>query len=146
MMVSRWRLRGLVLTFVGAVLLTGSVLPSSAQDSPAGAKPPTAGLPRLGVDQSRRVPPFFGQIGLTPEQREKVYEIRAKHQKRLDEAQKQVLQIQSEMMTECETVLNDTQKKLLAFRRDSSAKAKKRDRSTTPETPATTKGDEKASN
>jgi hypothetical protein len=118
------RLRNRVLAC--AFVLSGVVLPSSI---PLGAQEPAVGKPAEGTapvekrafDPSRRVPSFFGQIGLTPEQREKIYKIRAKHQSKVDELKKQLEQVQGEMLVECEAQLNDDQKKLLKFRREASA-------------------------
>ena len=57
-------------------------------------------------------------MGLTPEQREEVYEIRRKHQEKIDALAKQLADLQVEMLTECETVLDDTQKQMLQTRRN----------------------------
>lgn len=77
--------------------------------------PPTA----KKLDPARRVPPYFGQIGLRPEQREEIYKVRAKHIKKIDELEAKVEAIRSEMLAECEGVLDQTQKQVLVSRRKS---------------------------
>jgi hypothetical protein len=50
------------------------------------ARPATTGeakAAKKAYDPSRRVPPYFGQVGLTPEQREKVYKVRAAYFERI---------------------------------------------------------------
>jgi len=110
------RIRAGALLFGMAAALTLATIPVGAQE-PANADPAA----RRAGDPSRRVPPFFGQVGLTPEQRESIYKVRSKHQQKIDELKKQMAQAQAEMITECEAILNDTQKKLLVARRDASA-------------------------
>ena len=81
---------------------------------------------KKAVDPSRRVPPFFGQIGLSPEQKEEIYKVRGKHQEKIEALEKQIATIRGEMMAECESKLTDTQKQALESRRTSveSKKAK----------------------
>ncbi len=92
--------------------------PAKADDA---AKPAAA---KKAVDPSRRVPPFFGQIGLSPEQKEEIYKVRGKHQEKIDALEKQIATIRGEMMAECESKLTDTQKQALESRR-ASAESKK---------------------
>lgn len=68
-------------------------------------------------DPARRVPPYFAQIGLRPEQRDEIYKIRSKHIKKILELQQQVESLRTEMMTECERVLDGPQKAALDSRR-----------------------------
>ena len=68
-------------------------------------------------DPSRRVPPLFGDIGLTSEQKEKIYSIRAKHAGKIAELQRQIDDLEAQSLKECETVLTSTQKKMLEDRR-----------------------------
>ena len=76
-------------------------------------------------DPSRRVPPFFGQIGLTTEQKESIYKIRGKHQAKIDELEKQIDELQAQMLAESESVLTDDQKQMLAQRRKTASTGKK---------------------
>jgi hypothetical protein len=108
---------------------------------PLSAQEPGAGKPsqkvgdssvRRTYDPSRRVPAYFGQIGLTSEQRETIYKTRAKHHQKIDELEKQIAVIQSQMLAECESVLNDTQKQLLEHRRRVAAQGKKAPEVTKP--------------
>ncbi len=92
--------------FLGLALVgTIGLLPSHAQDPAEKAEP--------AAKASRRVPAYFSKVGLTPEQREKIYGIRAKNAQKLDSLKQQIEDLQSKEMTECESVLEAPQKKLL---------------------------------
>ena len=109
-----------------AVMMVGTY-PLGAQEAKPSPKAESAGRPaakRL-LDTSRRVPPFFAQLGLTPEQREDIYTIRRKHQEKIDALAKQLADVRAEMLTECETILDDTQKQMLATRRNTRRPATK---------------------
>ena len=108
--------------------------PLSAQELGAGKSSPKAGDPSVKrtFDPSRRVPDYFGQIGLTSEQRETIYKLRAKHYQKIDEVEKQIAVIQAQMLAECESVLNDNQKQLLEHRRRSAAQGKRAPEVTKP--------------
>jgi TolA-binding protein len=80
---------------------------------------------KRSADPARRVPAYFGQIGLTPEQRETIYKIRGKHQARVDELEKQIDETQALMLGECEGVLTDTQKQMVEQRRKAASAGRK---------------------
>jgi hypothetical protein len=136
---SRWRV-----ALLGSVgILSLGALPLLAQepraDKPAAA--PEAAAKRA-PDPARRVPSFFGQIGLSPEQREAIYKVRAKHLPKIGELEKQVAQIRLEMMTECEAVLTDTQKQLLEQRRRATSERRKAQAPPTTAAPAASQASE----
>jgi hypothetical protein len=108
-MTIRKRIGGVVLGLTAVVLLGG--LPIAAQE-PATSK---AGTPpaKKKQDPSRRVPPYFGQIALSPEQRASIYTIQAKRHEKIDALEQQIADEKAAMLADCEAVLNETQKKLL---------------------------------
>lgn len=131
--------------FTLAALVALGALPLAAQE-PSGGKPadaPTTPALKKVVDPSRRVPPLFGQVGLTPEQKEEIYKIRAKHQAQIESLQKQIAQTQAELLTECEAVLSDSQKQLLALRREAAARSRASKRAATV-TPVSSKTEAKS--
>jgi hypothetical protein len=109
---------------LAAVALLGS-LPLIAQEpAPAKSAEKTAPASKKS-DPTRRVPSYFGQVGLSTEQRESIYKIRGKHQPRIQELQKQIDSLRAEELRECETVLTDSQKQQLQqFRAAAAAKKK----------------------
>jgi len=109
-----------------AVMMAGT-FPLRAQEARPSPKEEPAGRPAVkrSSEPSRRVPPFFGQLGLTPEQREEIYTIRRKHQDKIDALTRQLAGIQAEMLTECESVLDGTQKQILETRRNATTPARK---------------------
>jgi hypothetical protein len=114
-MTFRSRIGGIVmgLSLVGAM----GILPSLAQDN--GEMPASKA--------SRRVPPYFTKAGITPEQKERIYAIRAKHQVKIDALKKQLDDTEAQELTDCEAVLSPPQKKLLEqFREEAKAKSKSR--------------------
>ncbi len=109
------RAGGLALGLAAIALMGG--LPLAAQDP--GASKATA--PAKKRDPSRRVPPYFGQIGLTTEQRASIYGIQAKRMEKIEALEKQIAAEKAEMLASCEGVLNETQKKLLETLRKAAA-------------------------
>jgi Spy/CpxP family protein refolding chaperone len=102
-------------TFGLALIIAGS-LPLFAQEPKADDAKPAAEKPVAATrksDPSRRVPNHFGQVGLTPEQRESIYKIRKAHYEKLEALRAEMAEIESKSMSECEAVLTETQRKLL---------------------------------
>jgi hypothetical protein len=81
---------------------------------------------RRTMDPTRRVPNYFGQLGLSEVQRESIYKIQSKHQPSIEALQKQLEDLRAEMLKECESVLTDVQKKMLSDRRASAAESRSR--------------------
>ncbi len=115
----RWCAVGLGLV---SVVLLGTIPLAAQQETPAKAAG-KSGDARKPSDPSRRVPPLFGELGLSAEQKEAMYKIRAQHQARLDELKKQVLETNAKIVEECEALLSAPQKELLVVRRKVSADA-----------------------
>jgi hypothetical protein len=107
------RLRAAGLGFASVLVL--GVLPLAWGQEPSEKPAPKAGGPaaKRPADPARRVPDLFGQLGLTNEQRESIYKIRAKHLVKIEELRKQLAEANKTMLEECETVLTDSQKQLL---------------------------------
>ncbi len=119
------------LFFLPACFLGSSAWPTSAQDAKTTTK---SASPKRAFDPARRVPDYFGQIGLTPEQRERIYKIRAKHYEKLRELEKQITALNVQMIKDCEGVLDETQKKLLEARREAASVKRTVPSSSTPPT------------
>jgi hypothetical protein len=118
-------LRRLVAVAASATALTmlSSSLPLVAQE-PGAVKAETKTKSRTGkrtIDPARRVPMYFGQLGLSDDQRESIYKVQGKHLPRIEALEKQIEQIRDEMLRECEGVLTPAQKQLLEQRRASGA-------------------------
>ena len=101
------------------VVLLGTLAAILAGSLPIGAQEPakttaTTAVEKKKAGPTRRVPDYFGQIGLTPDQRAGIYAVQDKHMTKIEALEKQIEAIKAEMMTESEAVLDDTQKKLLA--------------------------------
>lgn len=120
------------------VLMLGT-WPLPAQEPARGKAVEKADAPAVkrNYDPARRVPDYFGQIGLTNEQRETIYKIRGKHQQQINELEKQIEALQAQMLKECESVLTDAQKQILEHRRRAAAEGKKApEAAKTPKEPA----------
>jgi hypothetical protein len=99
-----------------AVVIVTASLSTFAQDPAAkktADKPETTTVAKKKYDPSRRVPDYFGQIGLTIEQRESIYKIRKVHHEKLDVLKKQIADEDADAMKKCEVLLTETQMKLL---------------------------------
>lgn len=107
------------------VVLLG-VLPLGAQEATPARPSGGAALSKRIHDPSRRVPDYFGEIGLTSDQKEAIYKIRGKHLHQIEDLEKQIAQSKAQMLAECETLLTDTQKQLLAHRRRAASETTKK--------------------
>jgi hypothetical protein len=114
---SRMRAVGLGAGLTAVLLLAVAGASLNAQEPKGKAAKSDAPSAKRKSDPARSVPDYFGQIGLTTEQRERIYKIQGKHQTKIDELEKQIDDIQAQSLSECEAVLTDTQKKLLAQNR-----------------------------
>jgi hypothetical protein len=120
------RIRKAIAIVVGAsamtILSAGGAL--MAQE-PGKAKVETkAKAGKRAADPARRVPYYFGQLGLSDEQRESIYQIQARHHPKIDGLEKQIEELRAQSLKECEAVLSDAQRKMLVERRAGAAEAK----------------------
>ena len=109
---------GAVVLSALAVAMMGG-LPLVAQES---AAPKTTTPAKTKQEPSHRVPAYFGQIGLTAEQRARIYGIQAKHAEKIEALEKQIAEEKARVLAECEGVLTDVQKKLVENLRGARAK------------------------
>ena len=120
-------LMGLVATALAGVTLIPTAAEEPVQpksiETPAKPEAPAA---RKGYDPVRRVPPHFAKVGLTPEQREQIYKVRAQHLERIDRLRRELVEQHARMMAESEGVLTDAQKTLLEEHRRGAAKAREK--------------------
>ena len=115
---------GGVLLGISMVALMG-VVPSSAQDPEKEKASDSVVKTVAAVKAYRRVPPYFAKIGLTPEQREKIYAVRGKHQQEIDALKAKIDELQATELGECEGILLEAQKKMLTDLRASARPTKK---------------------
>jgi Spy/CpxP family protein refolding chaperone len=101
------------------MLISGS-LPLSAQE-PGDSRAKTA---KRAFDPTRRVPMYFGQLGLTDEQKESIYAIQAKQMPKIEALEKQIEDLRAQMLRDCEATLSPAQKQLLEQRRSGGSEAR----------------------
>ncbi|QDV51475.1 hypothetical protein [Gimesia fumaroli] len=106
------------------VLFTGIALTVCTADSvPAQKK--EAGTPKTSAKDTKetkttrkkskgRVPPHYGKLNLTQEQKNKIYAIKAGYKTQIDSLKKQLEELNNKQKTDCETVLTPEQKANLA--------------------------------
>lgn len=104
-MALRSRFGGLMMGLTAVALI--GIVPSLAQDPAKEKATPVA------AKNTRRVPRYFGQVGLTDEQKEKIYDLRAQHAVKIGELKKQLDDQIAKEMADCEAVLLESQKKVL---------------------------------
>jgi hypothetical protein len=121
-----WKKR---LTLAGAMALAlgiGAGAGAHAAETPKAAPPtaastatptPSPAQAKAVRDPSRRVPRYFGQLGITPAQREAIYAIRTREIERTDALKDQIAETQDKAIADCEAVLTDTQREMLKQRR-----------------------------
>ena len=115
-----------VLASAAALMIVSGSLPSIAQEANAPVQAKAKKAAKKAPDPTRRVPPYFGQLGLTDAQRESIYGIRAKHQPKIDALEKQLEDLREQTLKECEAVLTDAQKKLLEEHRTGATESRTR--------------------
>jgi len=126
-MIATMRRAAAVLVSAAAMTMLSGGLPLIAQESgKAPAESKAKNTAKRAFDPTRRVPDYFGQLGLSNEQKESIYKIRAKHQPRIDELENQLEELRAQMVRDCETLLTDTQKKMLVERRAAAAESRTR--------------------
>jgi LTXXQ motif family protein len=84
---------------------------STPTDSSTSAKPTGKTAP---PDVTHRVPPGYSKLGLTDEQKEKLYKIQAEYYSKIQNLRKQVSDMRDKREKEFESVLTNPQKRLLA--------------------------------
>jgi Spy/CpxP family protein refolding chaperone len=111
---------------VASLLFLGT-LPLAAQQAPPSSPSAKTEAPAAKATNTspRRVPNYFGQLGLSPEQKDSIYKVVAKHQSRIEELKKELAEANDKMVQECESLLDDAQKKSLEARRTAAADAAK---------------------
>jgi hypothetical protein len=97
-----------ILSTLAAAMMGG--LPLAAQEP---AAPKTAPAATQKQERVRPVPTYFGQIGLTAQQRAGIHEIQSKRRDKIDALEKQIAEEKAAMLADCVGVLTDVQKKLL---------------------------------
>ena len=104
-----------------AALLALAVQPSRSGDEPAKptsdrslaqaeSKPASPAAAKSGA----RLPNNYGQLGLTPEQRQRIYALQADYGKKIEELEAQLAALREKRDQECEAVLTAEQKQRLA--------------------------------
>ncbi len=80
----------------------------------------------------RRVPQYFGQVGLSDEQREKIYSVRERYAIQQAKLEEELASLQDKVMRECEALLTPEQRtELTKLRGEAKAKAKAKAKSKT---------------
>jgi hypothetical protein len=72
-----------------------------------------AGAAKEGKESKGRLPQYYGQIGLSAEQREKIYAIQAQYRQQIDDLEKQLEAVKAKQEGEIQAVLSADQKQKL---------------------------------
>ena len=124
------KLTKLLSTAVAAVILFAGIASIHSQDDEAkGAKRKSkkaaAGDTKSDKKSANRLPVYFGKIGLTDEQREKIYAVQAKSSEQIDALKKQLQDLEQKRDDEIQAVLTAEQKTKLAELQSEAKQAKK---------------------
>lgn len=96
----------------GLALALGTQLP--VETTVGQEKSDTKAAPaKVAKKPAGRLPAQYGKLGLSAEQRTKVYSVQANYKKQIDELQKQIDALKTKEDTEVEAVLTADQKKKL---------------------------------
>jgi len=94
------------LLFVFVVMLLPAAIPISSADDNGMSAP------------RRRLPNYYGQIGISDRQRERIYGLQAEYNSEIEELQAQIDTLKAERDAEIESVLTDVQKRRLDVRKE----------------------------
>src|SRR5712691_13474287 len=96
-----------------------------AQDAAKGAEKGEEAKGAKGAKKAKSdvLPKNYGKIGLSEEQRKKVYEIQERYEAQIDELEKKLAELKSKQAADCEAVLNPNQRQSL---KDLNEEAKKK--------------------
>jgi Spy/CpxP family protein refolding chaperone len=103
---------------LAAAALAALFVPAVAQTGKPDAKDGTPAVEKkeflLDVSQARaktgRVPNGYGQIGLTRDQKERIYGIQAAYSERIKQVEAELEQLKAEQIVQIKNVLSDQQK------------------------------------
>lgn len=115
-------------------LLAGG-LPLAAQEHGTTQVETKTKTSKRSYDPARRVPSFFGQLGLSDAQKESIYKVQGQHMPRIEALEKQIEDLRTQMLKECESVLTGPQKQMLSERRTKSAESRTKKASGAPAKP-----------
>ncbi|WP_339729302.1 hypothetical protein [uncultured Gimesia sp.] len=108
-------MRFFVVLFTGIALTVCTVDSLPAQKKEASPAKTNAKETKTTSKKSKgRVPPHYGKLDLTQEQKDKIYSIKANYKSQIDSLKKQLAELNKKQKTECETVLTSEQKTKLA--------------------------------
>ena len=113
-----------VLVSASAMTIASGGLPLAAQEAGKAKVETKAKSGKRAFDPTRRVPTYFGQLGLSDTQKDSIYEIQARHQPRIEALEQQLEELRAQSMKECEGVLTEPQKKMLGDRRANAAESR----------------------
>lgn len=99
-------------TGIALTICTPDTLPAQKKDS-SSEKTTTKETKTTRKKSKVRVPPHFGKLNLTKEQRAKIYEIKTGYKSQIDILKKQLAELNKKQNTECAAVLTDSQKSIL---------------------------------
>lgn len=99
---------------------TKALAEAEAEAAPDAPKPG-----RKAPDPMRRVPTYFGSLGLTNEQKEEIYAIQGRYIPQIQELQAKIESLRERAMADCEDVLTPAQKKILTEARKTAADRRK---------------------
>jgi hypothetical protein len=109
-----------------ALMVLCGGLPLIAQESSASKTESKTKTIKRTSDPSRRVPRYFGQLGLTADQKESIYQIQGKHMPKIEALEKQIEDLRAQMILDCEATLTAAQKQLLEQRRSGVSETRSR--------------------
>lgn len=107
------------LAFLFLITMVPTILPG---ESPDGA---------VNVVQRRRLPNYYGQIGISDRQRERIYTLQGEYNSQIDDLQSRIDELKAERDAEIEAVLTDAQRNRLEDRREEARLAREARRTAT---------------
>lgn len=121
---SSWGLMACAAALTSAAMLKPGIGQEPATKAPA-AQQESASAPAEKTTRKKsrgRLPNYYGRIGLTDAQREKIYGIQSKYRVQIEELEKQIMALQTKENEEIVAVLSPVQQELLQKLQDEAKK------------------------
>lgn len=126
---------GLIAVGIVAVSVQPIVVAQETGKSAAKGEKAIEGKSAKKASSGDRLPPNYAKIGLSEEQRKKIYEVQRKYDSQIDALEKQIADLKAKQTSEVEGVLTPEQQKALqAANEESKKKAAEKKKTAEPKT------------
>ncbi|RUL81239.1 SNARE domain-containing protein [Tautonia sociabilis] len=114
-MLNSLRATAIALALVGSSIALGYSAGAQDDSKPPGTvdRPAQEGTPSKTYPPYRRLPTYFGLVGVSDQQKQDIYAIRGRYREEIAALEQRIQELKRQELSECEAVLTEAQQKLL---------------------------------